>query len=309
MLAPSVERAVGPAHDFAIASRDRYPEYLSYLADATGIRVPLNRLGILQLALSENGIKGLKRTALPTSRWLTATEIRELEPALSHGLGGMYNPDDGAVDNVVLLQAMERIVSSSSRIERLNDAVLTIDAKSDSCSVTVRAHGAVHAAHAVLAAGAWTGSIQGARLGRAVAPARGQLVLYESCPLRHVVYGPRGYVVPRGDATIGGSTMENTGFDTSTTESGVGRVRGAAEEICPPLAALPAPKAWAGLRPVTPDMLPILGGDPERPSLIYACGHSRNGVLMAPLTGDVVADLVTGTALRHDLTQFRPGRF
>jgi glycine/D-amino acid oxidase-like deaminating enzyme len=67
--------------------------------------------------------------------------------------------------------------------------------------------------------------------------------------------------------------------------------------------------SWAGLRPVTPDMLPILGADPDHPSVVYACGHSRNGVLMAPLTGDVVADLVTGVPLSHDLTQFRPARF
>ncbi len=309
MLAPSVERAVGPAHDFAIAARDRYPDYLSYLADATGIRVPLNRLGILQLALSEKGIKGLKRTALPTSSWLTNVELRELEPSLSHGLGAMYNPHDGAVDNVVLLEAMERLVASTNFIERFDDAVLSIDAHSSSCGVMTRSNGELHAGQVVLAAGAWTGSIKGARLAEAVSPARDQLVLYQASPLRHVVYGPRGYVVPRGDGTIGGSTMENTGFDPSTTPSGVEKVRGAAEEICPGLAALPAPKSWAGLRPITPDMLPILGRDPEQPSLIYACGHSRNGVLMAPLTGDVVADLVTGAALRHDLTQFRPGRF
>jgi glycine oxidase len=116
-------------------------------------------------------------------------------------------------------------------------------------------------------------------------------------------------VVPRGDATIGGSTMENTGFDADITEEGVRKVRDAAEEICPSLGSIAQPKAWAGLRPVTPDMLPILGADPEHPSVIYACGHSRNGVLLAPLTGDVVADLVTGTTLRHDLSQFRPGRF
>jgi glycine oxidase len=309
MLAPSVERAVGPAHDFAIAARDRFPSYLSYLSDATGIRVPLNRLGILQLALSEKGIKGLRRTALPTSTWLTEAEVRDLEPALSHGLGAMYNPDDGAVDNVVLLEAMERLVSSTDRIERFDDAVLTIDATATSCSVTTRSHGELDAAHTVFAAGAWAGSIKGARLGQAVSPARGQLVLYQSSLLRHVVYGPRGYLVPRGDTTIGGSTMENTGFDPSITESGVSKVRTAAEEICPQLAALPTPRAWAGLRPVTPDLLPLIGPDPEHASLIYACGHSRNGVLMAPLTGDVVADLVTGSALRHDLTQFRPGRF
>lgn len=309
MLAPSVERATGPAHDFAIASRDRYPDYVRYLADATGIHVPLNRLGILQLALSEKGIKGLKRTSLATSRWLTATEVRELEPSLSHGLGAMYNPDDGAVDNIALLASMERLVSSSGRIERFDDAVLSIDARSSSCAVTTRSRDMLDASHVVLAGGAWTGTIEGAHLANAVSPARGQLVLYRACPLRHVVYGPRGYLVPRGDGTIGGSTMENSGFDASVTESGVSRVRGAAGEICPRLAALPEPKAWAGLRPVTPDMLPILGRDPEHHSVIYACGHSRNGVLMAPLTGDVVADLVTGAALSHDLAQFRPGRF
>jgi glycine oxidase len=103
--------------------------------------------------------------------------------------------------------------------------------------------------------------------------------------------------------------MENVGFDASTTTSGTKRIRAAAEEICPSLKSAERTGAWAGLRPITPDMLPLLGPDPERPSLIYACGHSRNGVLMAPLTGDLIADLVTESPLSHDLSQFRPGRF
>jgi glycine oxidase len=103
--------------------------------------------------------------------------------------------------------------------------------------------------------------------------------------------------------------MENVGFDPDTTAAGVRKVRAASEEICPHLAAAPRVNAWAGLRPVTPDMLPILGEDPDRPALLYACGHSRNGVLMAPLSGDIIADLVTGTPLSHDLSQFRPDRF
>ncbi|MBA3404088.1 MAG: FAD-dependent oxidoreductase, partial [Gemmatimonadaceae bacterium] len=77
----------------------------------------------------------------------------------------------------------------------------------------------------------------------------------------------------------------------------------------PSLATAPVTSIWAGLRPVTPDMLPLLGPDPANPSLIYACGHSRNGILLAPLTGEVVASLVEGTPVNHDLTQFRPGRF
>jgi glycine oxidase len=103
--------------------------------------------------------------------------------------------------------------------------------------------------------------------------------------------------------------MENVGFDATTTSEGVAKVRSAAEEICPGLSRSGAIRSWAGLRPVTPDMLPMLGLDPEHQSIVYACGHSRNGVLMAPLTGDLIADLVTGTPLSFDLAQFRPGRF
>jgi glycine oxidase ThiO len=309
MLAPSVERAVGPAHDFGVAARDRYPTYIEFLAERTGIRVPLNRRGILQVALSGKGMKGLKKTAPPTSRWLDAKELRELEPALAHAVGAVFNPDDGAVDNTVLLAALLKFVSTNARIEKIEDAVTEVEPRESSATVRTRSGGTHSARHVVLAAGAWVGGISGARLGGAVAPSRGQLVSYATSPLGHVAYGPRGYLVPRGDATIGGSTMENVGFDATTTSEGVEKVRFAAEEICPSLSLSIATRSWAGLRPVTPDMLPILGPDPEHQSLIYACGHSRNGVLMAPLTGDLVADLVTGTPLSFDLSQFRADRF
>lgn len=309
MLAPSVEQASGPAHDFGLAARDRYPSYVEFLAARTGITVPLNRLGILQVALSAKGIKGLKKTAPSSSRWLDSKELAEIEPALSHALGAVFNANDGAVDNVILLEVLQRVVSASDRIESVQDVVTAIDATADSCTVTTTSRGRHRARCVVLAAGAWAGQIPGAPFAQAVQPARGQLVSYSRSPLSHVAYGPRGYVVPRGDRTIGGSTMENVGFDAAATPEGVKKVRAAAEEICPRLAGSAQVKRWAGLRPVTPDMLPILGPDPERPSLVYACGHSRNGVLMAPLTGDLIADLVTGAPLSHDLSQFRPDRF
>jgi len=309
MLAPSVERAAGPAHDFAVASRDRYPSYVEFLADRTGVQVPLNRLGILQVALSERGVRGLRKAGLPSSRWLDAKELRELEPALGHALGAMYNHDDGAVDNVLLIAALMALCARSPRITRVGAAVVGVEPSTDSCGVVTDTGERHHARRVVIAAGAWAAQITGARCARAVQPARGQLVSYPSTPLRHVVYGPRGYIVPRGDFTIGGSTMENAGFDSMTTASGIKKVRSAAEEICPALASGKKTNAWAGLRPITPDMLPIIGPDPDHPSLLYACGHSRNGVLMAPLTGNLIADLVTESPLSHDLSQFRPDRF
>ena len=308
MLAPSVERAPGPAHLFGIAARDRYPSYIEFLAERTGVKVPLNRLGILQVAFNEKGIKGLHKSALPTSRWLEPKELQHFEPALPHALGAMFNAQDGAVDNIVLLEALNRLVANAKWIERLDEGVRSVKADDDSCTVLADSGKKFTARNVVIAAGAWAGKISGARLAKSVKPARGQLVSYSSTPLRHVAYGPRGYIVPRGNVTIGGSTMEDVGFDASTTEAGIKKVRSAAEEICPTLGSSQT-TAWAGLRPVTPDLLPIIGPDPKHPSLIYACGHSRNGVLMAPLTGDLIADLVTESPLSHDLSQFRPDRF
>jgi glycine oxidase len=309
MLAPSVERAPGPAHHFGIASRDRYPAYVDFLAGRTGIRVPLNRLGILQVAVSEKGIKGLRKSPAPGSAWLDAKELHSLEPALSHALGAVFNPLDGAVDNRKLLEALNNLADSHPKISFVQDSVLSISPNGGSCSVRTLSGSTYSARRAVVAAGAWAGHIEGAACARFVTPSRGQLVSYSSVPLRHVAYGPRGYVVPRGNTTIGGSTMETVGFDASTTTAGIAKVRAAAEEICPVLAASTGMISWAGLRPVTPDLLPIIGADPFHESLLYACGHSRNGVLMAPLTGDIIADLVTATPLSYGLEQFRPDRF
>lgn len=309
MLAPSVERAAGAAHELALAARDRYPSYLEWLHERTGITVPLNRLGILQVALSPAGVKGLRRNPNPGSQWLDRAELAAEEPALSHALGAMYSPLDGCVDNVVLLHALDALLARVPLVRRAATRVTAVSATSESATVT-DADGLRHqAGHVVLAAGAWSGGILGARGARVVEPVRGQLISYGVGPCRHTLYGPRGYLVPRGGASIAGSTMERVGFASGTTPDGIARVRSAAEEICPALALSPPVSAWAGLRPVTPDLLPIIGKDPDHPRIVYATGHSRNGVLLAPLTADIVADLVFEDVLNFDISQYRPGRF
>src|SRR5215208_4984192 len=126
MLAPSVERAPGPAHEFGVSARDRYPSYIEFLAERTGVKVPLNRSGILQVALSEKGIKGLRKSALPTTRWVDAAGLHHLEPALQHSLGAMLNAQDGAVDNVALLHSLNKFCSASKWIETLDGAVSSV---------------------------------------------------------------------------------------------------------------------------------------------------------------------------------------
>lgn len=308
MLAPSVEQSEGPAHDFAIAARDFYPEFLELLADDTGVRVPLNRLGILQVALTSRGVKGLRKTAPGTSTWLERNELVEMEPTLGHALGAVFNPDDGAVDNVILMNALEAVIDDTPTVTRFESPAARVSR--ETAAVTLASGQKLDAATVVIAAGAWGSSIDGVSGIEAVTPCRGQLVSYKAIGLRHVTYGPRGYLVPRASGTVvAGSTMEQVGFDAATTPEGLAKVKSAAEEIAPALSISPVTDEWAGLRPITPDMLPIIGKDPEADHLIYATGHSRNGILMAPLTGETVAALTVGESPAHDLSQFRPARF
>lgn len=309
MLAPSIERAEGSPHDLGVAARDRYPSYVEWLRERTGIQAPLNRLGILQVALSPAGVKGLRRSANPGSQWLDRAELVAEEPALSHALGAMYSPHDGCVDNVLLLQALDALLARSPLVQRVRSRATSVSADGRSVAVTDAA-GASHAAgHAVIAAGAWSSAIEGARLARFVVPVRGQLVSYDVAPCRHTLYGPRGYLVPRGGSSIAGSTMERVGFDATTTGDGIARVRSAGEEICPALSKAGSRASWAGLRPVTPDLLPLLGPDPDTPRIIYATGHSRNGILLAPLSADIVTGMIFEDVLNLPVEQYRPDRF
>jgi glycine oxidase len=124
------------------------------------------------------------------------------------------------------------------------------------------------------------------------------------------LYHDHGYVLPRGTHAILGSTMEHVGFDARVTPEGVSRIVRDAARLMPQIATLPIARSWAGLRPVTPDGLPIIGADPECEGLWYATGHGRNGILLAPLTGDIVADLlVDGRTALTDLEPLRADRF
>jgi glycine oxidase len=130
-----------------------------------------------------------------------------------------------------------------------------------------------------------------------------------AAPLRRSVSGADVYLVPRGDVTLVGSTLERVGFDATTTSSALSHLHEAAGALCPELANAPVVHSWAGLRPVTPDFLPVIGRDPEFPALLYACGHAKNGILMAPLTGECVAALINGSPPPIDLGPFAIERF
>jgi glycine oxidase len=309
LLAPSIEREDGHASDFATVARDRYPTYVEWLHDRTGLDVPLNRDGIIQVALNEAGVRGLRRAKPADAEWLDARELAELEPALSHGLGGVLHPLDGSVDNVRLFEALRAAVDGLTLVAIVSDTVVAlrfpghVEALGQSGSRYI-------ADTVVLAAGAWSPTISGLPRAIPVEPVRGQMIAYAGSPLRRAVYGPTGYVVPRTNGrTLVGATTERAGFESMTTPEGIAKLARTAGEILPEFASSQPADAWAGLRPISADLQPILGHDPEEPRLVYATGHSRNGVLMTPLTGDCIGALLAGEPPPVDIRGFSITRF
>ena len=309
LLAPSIEREEGHASNFATVARDRYPTYLEWLRERTGLDVPLNRDGIIQVALSEAGVRGLHRAKPAEADWLDARDLAELEPALGHGLGGVLHPLDGSVDNVRLFEALRAAVDGCTRITVVSDTIRAL--RFTNQVEALGQSGARHVADAVvLAAGAWSSTITGLPRAIPVEPVRGQMISYPGSPLRRAVYGPTGYVVPRTNGrTLVGATTERAGFECMTTPEGIAKLARTAGEILPQYANRQPADAWAGLRPISADLQPILGHDPDEPRLLYATGHSRNGVLMTPLTGDCIGALLAGDAPPVDIRGFSVARF
>ena len=321
MLAPSIDRGKGPATDFALAARDMYRGFLAWLEESTGLSIPLNDLGVLQVAITEAGVRGLRRAmareADPDAEWLDSRSLHALEPALSHALGGVFHPRDGAVDNVALLAALVAYCRSAASVHHVRTPTTSIVEDGGGLAVRSSTGDTYRGRYVILAAGAWAPLIDGLPRALPVVPLRGQMLAFHGGPLRHVVFGPRGYLVPRpassaGAATaetLAGATSERVGFDPGTTRGARASLQSAAVEILPALASSAPLRQWAGLRPMTPDLLPIIGADPAWRSLLYACGHSRNGVLMAPLTAHCLSAAVRGDATPHDLTPFSIERF
>lgn len=312
ILAPSISpRDDAVAQAFMLAARDFYPGYVETLVERTGIAVPLNRLGVLQLALDEQHAEALRASIPSTSRWLDREAVLREEPALGHALGAVWHPDDGAVEPLSLMDALSAAVARHDRVAVAREDVTAIEVTELGCVALTDRESRFASDRLVLAAGAWAPLIAGAGVAATVIePVRGEMVAFDAAPVRRVVYGAAGYLIPRRDGhTIAGSTSEHAGFEADVTDRGIAAITAEAERTCPSLAGAAVASTWAGLRPMTPDGLPLLGADRDRERLIYACGHSRNGILLAPITSEVVGDLVTGVEPRYDLSRFRPGRF
>jgi glycine oxidase len=307
ILSPGVGPAAPGVRQTMIAARDRFPDLVDWLAQRTGIEVPLDRSGVIELTLEGSGLHAAD--GLAEARALAPGVLRSLEPAIDPAFDGWLHPNDGFVDNVRLLEAMREAARCEWGVDTVEGRAARVE-PAPSGWLVVTDDGRRHAATTlVVAAGAWSPLIPGLPRVLPIEPMRGQMLALRGAPLRRAVFGPDCYAVPRGDRTLVGSTVEQVGFDSSTTPAALDRLRACAAALVPGLAGAEVAGAWAGLRPMTPDGLPLLGRDPDVPSVLYACGHSKNGILLAALTGDCVAALAAGRSPPVDLTPFSVDRF
>lgn len=324
MLAAQAEANAADAFlRLACASRDLYPSFADALLEETGLCIELERTGTLYLAFTEEDEAEIerryewqKRAGLNVER-LTIEEVRRMEPNVSAEVRhALRFPEDVQVENRRLIAALAVAVERAGvrLITGTNVDALVVERQRVVGVETSR--GKLSAPVVVLASGAWTSLIeQGETAGPLfrIEPVRGQMLCFESNPrpFRHVIYSPRGYVVPRLDGRLlAGSTTEQAGFDPRVTGGGIYTISKHAIEIAPIVSRLPLQDAWAGLRPrATRDDLPILGGSSETAGLYYATGHYRNGILLAPATGELIADEITSGKRPPLLEAFTTDRF
>jgi glycine oxidase len=319
--APDSPRDI-PLVPLARESLSLYPEFVRAVEEASGRTVGYTRKGALQIfigpsAEAERGAMLAKHRGLGlASEPVSGGEARKLEPALgpaAHAV--LYLPKEETVDPRLLMEAL-LAAAANRRVEiRSGWGVSSLIREGNCCKGVVAGGESIHATHVIVAAGCFSAAIGSeAKLGVPLIPTRpvrGQMLalLRRGLAMQHVLRSERGYLVPRSDGRIvAGSTLEEAGFDKSVTALGVKQIMESAVELCPDLAEAETLEKWSGLRPGTPDDLPILGLT-ETEGLILATGHYRNGILLAPVTAKLVGDWVLQGRTSFDTEAFSPGRF
>jgi len=329
MLAPVAEAEFGAAGrrllELGLRSAEMWPGFAAELESASGEEVGLLRTGTLLVARDEDEAGELERQlafreslGLRAER-LRASAAREREPGLAPTVRlAIEAPDDHSVDPRLVLSALRRACENAGVDIREHAAVQSVELEGATGRVTgllLQGGEHVNAGQVVLAAGPWTGQIEGlppdARV--RVRPVKGQILRLRDPAgpglLRSVVRFAGGYLVPRADGSYAlGATVEEKGFELIPTAGGVYELLRGASELVPGIDELQIEELSVGLRPGTLDNAPAIGPGALE-GLVWATGHHRNGILLAPLTAELIAATLTGEPPIPLAEACRPGRF
>jgi len=313
ILAPYIEAPDGgPLHDLTVRSLGMYGGFIADLERETSQRIEYRVCGSLEVAGSdaERGrlvaLAGALGREGVDARWLDPSAARALEPQLGTIAGALHVPAHGYV---VVAQLAQTLMESAGRhgVELLRERAESIEPDGDGVKIRTSA-GVRRATTVVVAAGSWSGGLAPVP----VRPIRGQLVrlVWKGPPLTRILWADRCYVVPwvRGTVLVG-ATVEDVGFDERATVAGVRDLLDAAAAMLPSARDASFVEVRVGLRPATPDGLPILGRSAEHPAIVFATGHYRNGVLLAPVIAKIVGDLIAGGDTDPALAAVSPSRF
>jgi glycine oxidase len=322
MLAPIGELAFGEPEllRMTIAAAEVYPGFIAELEAATGFGSGYARHGALHVALDRDEaaelrrVHDLQRSLGLGAEWLPPRRCRELEPGLTPSFnGGVHAPEEAAIDPRRMTMALlAALAGEGVEVRGGTDVVAPILDGERLEGVRTGTGEELRAGHIVLATGAWAGAEswlpEFAR--PPVRPVKGEILELRSpdgaAPCERIVASERVYLVPRPDGRlIVGATTEERGFDATVTAGGVHELLREAYRLLPDVAEMELVEVMAGLRPGTPDNLPLIGHG-ALDGLILACGHYRNGILLAPITGEAVAGLLAGRELPEHLAAAAP---
>lgn len=308
----------GPMLAFWRRGHALYPALIDALHRESGLPVEYRMTGRLVVALDSQEAAALEeraswqRAARIPVETVGAEALRRLEPALTDAAyAGLLFPDHALVDNTRLTQAMAGAAVQAGVRLVAGRAVTGLAADGDTVQGVQTVDGVLAAGTVINAAGSWAGLLD-SRAWLPVAPAKGQMVAFQTWPppLRHIIGSRYGVLAPRADGRVlAGSTVEEAGFDKRSTAGAVAGILAGAIAVVPALrnSVLEAP--WAGLRPrCTVDGRPIIGPDPRWRGLYHATGHFKMGIISAPATAEAVAHHLLGTSCSLDLTPFAPSR-
>lgn len=317
MLAPQIEAdASDPLLTLGLAARDHYQPLAAALYETTGLDLGLWQEGIARVAGSQVEAAELRSKVAWQLRqgymceWLEPEEIRRRWPWLGPTAGALWAPRDGALDPGQLVRAL---LADAQRLGAVmvSDRAIRLERSGDKATGVTGEMGRYSADHIVVAAGAWSGLLENLPRPLPVQPVKGQMAAlpWPAGVPRAILYHKDCYLLARGGEAIVGSTMESVGFRPEVTPAGLAQIFAATLLLYPSLIRAKVRRTWAGLRPMTPDGLPIIGREPTQSGLWYATGHGRNGILLAGLTGALVRQLIDGGQPVSNLGAFGADRF
>lgn len=317
MLSPQAESEKPDAFfRLALKSRAMYREFVEELSALSGINAQYRDEGTLVVSVAgttdnfDRWVTWQLETGLRLER-LTKEALREVEPAVTESAtGAIFLPDDHQVDNRLLMDALAVAIRRTGVRIIENTEVAGFLIESGRAVGVAISDEKVYAGAVVVAAGSWSGKLfEQLRAALPTIPVRGQMLALRSSALRHVLHSSHVYLVPRLDGRLlVGATVEYAGFQKAVTAAAVHTLLDAAMELVPALACAEVLETWSGLRPGTPDHLPILGRC-EVDNLWLATGHFRNGILLAPATAELLCQSILSGREAAELKDFNLGRF